>query len=156
ATVLERRTEVDAIRRGFGTSSLAELVEAAGLEPGDVREAARAFAGAKLASVIYGRQLADARDGASAIAALANLAELAGQAGRPGHVFLEAVENANTWGARDMGVLPGSGPGYAKAAPGMDTPAMLRALADGKLRAAYVMGANPLVDYPDADLAMRA
>jgi NADH-quinone oxidoreductase subunit G len=154
--LVERHVEVDAVRRGFGAESLAGLCAAAGLDLGAVREAAAAFAGAPLASIIYGRQHADAVDGGSFVASLRNLAILAGQSERPGHVFLEAVEQCNTWGARDMGVLPDTGPGYAELTPGLSTPQMLRALAEGRMRALYVMGANPVVDYPDAQRVSSA
>lgn len=156
ATLLEQRASIEAIRRGFGTSSLAELAATAGLEVGHVRAAAQAFAGAKLASVVYSRQLADSPDGPSLLAALRNLALLSGQAEREGHVFLEAVEQCNTWGARDWGVLPDSGPGYSAAKRGMPTNEMLRALGDGKLRALFVMGSNPVVDYPNTELVTGA
>jgi NADH-quinone oxidoreductase chain G len=156
AIVAERQTEVDAIRRGFGGATLAQLAAAAGLDEAAVRAAAATFAAGGQTGIVYGRAAAESLDGPSLVAALGNLSVLTGQGRRPGHVFLEAVEQCNSWGARDLGVLPDSGPGYSKVASGMGTPELLRALADGKLRAAVVMGANPVVDYPDAALAKRA
>src|SRR5436853_95316 len=111
--------------------------------------ASRAFAGAKQASVIYGRRLADAQDGAGSVAALGNLAVLAGHQAKEGFVFLEAVEHANSWGARDMGVLPDSGPGYASVPKGLATRQMLEAAIGGQLKALVVMGNNLLVRYPN-------
>jgi len=156
AATLANPSEPDGPRGGSGGSSLGSLCAAAGLEVDAVRTAAREFSGARLGSIIYSRMLADGPEGDTFQAALSNVAVLSGQAGRPGHVFLETVEECNTWGARDMGVLPASGPGGKKVEAGLGTPEMLRGLADGKLRGLYVMGSNPIVDYPDAALAARA
>jgi NADH-quinone oxidoreductase subunit G len=47
-----------------------------------------------------------------------------------------------------MGILPDRGPGYAKAAKtGMTAPQMVEAAQNGKLKALYVVGANPLAHY---------
>jgi NADH-quinone oxidoreductase subunit G len=145
----------EALNQGLGRS-LAELAQLAGATEDGVRQAARMFAAAKLGSILFGQTPADARDGAYFLAALQNLASLAGQAGKDGHVVLEAVQNANTWGARDMGVLPDAGPGGEKLARGLSTGEMLQAAADGKLRALYVAESNPLVEYPGAALARKA
>ncbi len=156
ALMAENRAVMDAMRRGFQGNCLAEAARAAGLAEEDLLAAVRTFAGAKRASVLYSSRLADTREGAGLVEALANLAALTGQAARDGHVFMETVEQCNTWGARDLGVLPDSGPGYGKSPAGLGTPDMLRGLTDGKLRALFVQGANPMIDYPDADLAKRA
>src|SRR5207247_3239759 len=122
----------------------------------EIQKAARTFAGAKQASVVFGRRLADAQDGASMVAAMGNLAVLAGQDAKEGFVFLEAVEHANSWGARDMGVLPDSGPGYSDVPKGLSTRRMLDAAIAGSLRALLVMGNNLLVRYPNAAKARQA
>src|ERR1700743_2594331 len=73
---------------------------------------------------------------------------------------------ANSRGAADMGVLPDRLPGYAyvdnaqareafeklwggviPSKPGMTTPQMVEAAQSGKLKALYVMGANPLAHF---------
>ena len=80
--------------------------------------------------------------------------------------YMALGDYANSRGASDMALLPGMLPGYAtiedaKARekfgalwgaklpekPGMDARAMLAAAANGKLRALYVVGANPVKTF---------
>ncbi|HTE17044.1 MAG TPA: molybdopterin-dependent oxidoreductase, partial [Armatimonadota bacterium] len=145
----------DALNQGLG-GSLADLAQLAGVTPEAVRDAARLFAGAKLGSVIYGQTPADLRDGAYFLSAVQNFAVLTGHAEKDGHVLLEAVQNMNTWGARDMGALPDAAPGGEKATRGFSTEEMLQSAADGRLGALYVMSSNPAVEYARAELARKA
>jgi len=86
--------------------------------------------------------------------------------------FLVALRRGNVRGALDMGMAPGLLPGRVTlddarthfatvwsttpAERGLDTTAMLEAAAAGRLRALVLVGADPLGDFPDADLARRA
>jgi NADH-quinone oxidoreductase subunit G len=85
----------------------------------------------------------------------------------PGQVrYMALGDYANSRGAADMGVLPDRLPGYAytdnararealeqlwggviPSQPGMTAPEMVEAAQSGKLKALYVMGANPLAHY---------
>ncbi len=51
------------------------------------------------------------------------------------------VDYSNSRGASDMGLVPGRGPGYAAAQPGLTLPEMLM---DPALEVLWVVGANPL------------
>ncbi len=147
----------DQVQQGWGSRTLAELSELAGITEEDARAAARVFAGAKTASILFGQAAVDARDGAYLLAALRNFALLSGQAEKEDHVLLETVYNANTWGARDMGLLPDAGPGGVKVASrGLSTGEMLLGAADGKIRALFVMGSNPLVEFPGLGKVRKA
>jgi NADH-quinone oxidoreductase subunit G len=90
----------------------------------------------------------------------------------PGVRFLPALRRANVRGAIDMGLAPGMLPGRVTleagrawyedqwgsmpAAAGLDTRAMLEAAAAGVMRVLVLLGADPLADFPDRDLATRA
>jgi NADH-quinone oxidoreductase subunit G len=85
----------------------------------------------------------------------------------PGKVrYMALGDYSNSHGAADMGVLPDRLPGYAyidnpgareaferlwggvlPSKPGITTPQMVEAAQSGKLKALYVMGANPLTHY---------
>ncbi|MHB8636687.1 MAG: NADH-quinone oxidoreductase subunit NuoG [Fimbriimonadaceae bacterium] len=54
----------------------------------------------------------------------------------------------NDQGAHELGILPGSG--------GRDTKAILEGCARGEIKALWLAGVDPLTDYPDRDLALRA
>ncbi|HSC45689.1 MAG TPA: molybdopterin-dependent oxidoreductase, partial [Candidatus Acidoferrum sp.] len=62
--------------------------------------------------------------------------------------YMALGDYANSRGAADMGVLPDHGPGYSRAAKsGMTAPQMVESAQSGKLKALYVVGANPLAHY---------
>jgi len=60
---------------------------------------------------------------------------------------LSTFRRGNVVGALRMGMRPSDG--------GLDTRGMLQAAADGKLDCLVLLGADPLADFPDADLARR-
>jgi NADH-quinone oxidoreductase subunit G len=90
----------------------------------------------------------------------------------PGVRFLSALRRSNVHGALDLGLAPGFLPGRvtldagrawfegawggAPASRGLDTQGMLAAAAEGRLQALVLLGADPLSDFPDRDLARRA
>jgi NADH-quinone oxidoreductase subunit G len=90
----------------------------------------------------------------------------------PSARFLSALRRANVHGAIDLGGAPGLLPGrvaleegralYSEqwgsvpAGRGLDTAGMLKAAASGELNTLVLLGADPLTDFPDRDLATRA
>jgi NADH-quinone oxidoreductase subunit G len=86
--------------------------------------------------------------------------------------FLPVLRRSNVFGALDMGLAPGILPGrvaldegrqwYAAQWPtvpterGRDATGILTAAADGHMDTLVLLGADPIVDFPDADLAARA
>jgi NADH-quinone oxidoreductase subunit G len=133
-------------------AAVAELLRG---EPGDERPVI----------VILGRpSVAEPAD--ATLAAASALARI------PGVRFLSALRRSNVHGALDLGLAPGFLPGRvtldagrawfeaawggAPAGPGLDTAGILAAAAEGRLQALVVLGADPLSDFPDRDLARRA
>jgi NADH-quinone oxidoreductase subunit G len=92
-------------------------------------------------------------------------------AGLPGVRFLPALRRANVMGALDLGLAPGVLPGrvdldggrqWFEAAwgsvpteRGLDAQGMLAAGAEGRLATLVLLGADPLADFPDRELARR-
>jgi NADH-quinone oxidoreductase subunit G len=86
--------------------------------------------------------------------------------------FLSGLRRGNVHGALDAGLAPGILPGRVSldegrahfhdhwstvpSGRGLDTEGILRAAADGKLDVLVLLGADPLSDFPDHDLARRA
>jgi NADH-quinone oxidoreductase subunit G len=65
--------------------------------------------------------------------------------------------HAGSQGLIDMGVHPLLDAGYKRAeSPGRGTRAILEAAANGEIDALLVVGADPIADFPDGDLARRA
>jgi NADH-quinone oxidoreductase subunit G len=96
-------------------------------------------------------------DGAAAVLAAA-----------PGATFLSALRRSNVHGALDMGLAPGmlpgrvtldaGAPGWASVPSerGLDATGILTAAAEGRIQTLVLLGADPLADFPDRDLARRA
>ncbi|HXF63692.1 MAG TPA: molybdopterin-dependent oxidoreductase, partial [Caldilineaceae bacterium] len=139
-----------------------QLRDLTGVDAAEVKRAAELLAGSKQPLILYGPMIARGAAGAAVRAALGNLALAAGGAHRLAYVGLEA----NSLGARDMGVLPTHLPGYGAledpaarqpferawgaalpTAPGQSYRAMLDQ-AGGALKALYIMGANPATEHP--------
>jgi len=69
-------------------------------------------------------------------------------AGVPDAAVLPVLRRGNVNGALHMGMRPG--------ADGSDTTGILQAAAAGKVELLVLVGADPLADFPDAELARRA
>jgi NADH-quinone oxidoreductase subunit G len=139
--------------------------EVAGVPAASVA-AARELLGAEGAVVVLGRpSLAEPGESIAAAAAV-----LAG--GLPGVRFLPALRRANVLGALDMGLAPGLLPGrvaladgrawFAGAwgavpeARGLDAAGILGAAAQGRIQGLVLLGADPVADFPDHQLARAA
>ncbi|HEY2332526.1 MAG TPA: NADH-quinone oxidoreductase subunit NuoG, partial [Acidimicrobiales bacterium] len=140
--------------------------------PGDslgaVREllASGALTGAESVVCLLGRSSVAETPEVAVAAAAALLAAV------PGVTFLSGLRRANVHGALDMGLAPGLLPGRVgldegrawftecwgelPAESGLDTRGILEHAAAGRLSALVLLGADPLADFPDRDLARRA
>ncbi|MDH6164229.1 formate dehydrogenase major subunit [Leclercia adecarboxylata] len=148
-----------------------ESVEAiTGVSAGEIRQAARLYAGAKTATLLWGMGVTQFWQGVETVRSLTSLAMLTGNLGKA-HVGVNPVRGQNNvQGACDMGALPDTYPGYqfvklpenrekfAKAwgvaslpaHPGYRISQLPHRVAHGEVRAAYIMGEDPL--QTDAEL----
>ena len=139
--------------------------EVGGLEAEALATAARLLEAGPV-TVILGRP--SVGESADAVVAAAN----AIHAAHPEVRFLSALRRGNVHGALDMGLAPGLLPGRVTLADGgswftgggwpgvpaqrgLDASGILQAAAAGKLDVLVLLGADPLTDFPDLDLATR-
>lgn len=137
-----------------------------GVEPADLAAVAELLRAADPLTVVVGRgSLAES-------AALTTDAAAVLHDALPEARFLPALRRGNVFGALDMGLAPGLLPGrvaleegrewFAEQWPGVpeqrgrDAAGILTAAADGHVDTLVLLGADPLADFPDADLASRA
>ncbi len=106
------------------------------------------LAGAERISFLYDESVTDGGTNNTLVASLARLALATGQLGLVGNGIGRLVEANNSWGALDMGILPGVGPGYTASLPGLSYREMLDPATNqtSPLKALLVMGANPVSD----------
>ena len=146
-----------------------------GLAKEDIEKAARLFATAEKAAILYGMGITQHTTGTDNVKSLANLLMLTGNIGKEGTGFSPLRGQNNVQGACDMGALPNMLPGYqpvtnpeARAKfekvwkhpiddkPGIPVTEMIGAIDAGKLKAMYIIGENPIMSEPDAGHAKRA
>lgn len=125
--------------------------------------------------IVYGAGVTQHRGALSTIHALVNLALLTGHIGKPGAGIAPLTGHSNTQGACDMGALPDYLPGYqpveATAArerfaaawhadlptePGLKLLEMVAAARAGRLKALYIVGANPMASLPQLGFVREA
>ncbi len=166
---VEQRTENFAEVRECVEDWSPENAEAVtGVPAGDIREAARTYASADRASIIYSMGITQHTTGTDNVLALANLAMVCGNVGRRSTGVNPLRGQNNVQGACDLGALPNVYPGYQKvddpearakfvkgwgadlpAEPGLTVVEIMNAAYDGDVRALYVMGENPMLSDPD-------
>jgi len=142
-----------------------------GISARQIRDCARMYATAKTATILWGMGVTQFWQGVETVRSLTSLAILTGNLGKP-HVGVNPVRGQNNvQGACDMGALPDTYPGYqyvnnpahrekfAKAwgveslpeHSGYRISELPHRVTHGEVRAAYIMGEDPL--QTDADLS---
>jgi NADH-quinone oxidoreductase chain G len=159
AATPEEKTKVDISALGnLGATSDEELTKLTGVDAATIKAAGELLAQSRNALIIYGPLVASGANGEIVRDGLSNLAQVTGHYDRLAYIGLDA----NSHGARDMGMLPNQLPGYAplddanaqatlkrlwgnvnfSTTPGKSYKAMLDE-AGGAIKALYVMGADP-------------
>ncbi|MFH1569572.1 MAG: formate dehydrogenase subunit alpha [Gemmatimonadota bacterium] len=176
ADFVRRRTEdFDAFAASLGKYT-PEYVEAiTGVPRNDIAAAARIYAQAEKATILYAMGITQHTTGTDNVKAIANLAMLTGNLGRESTGVNPLRGQNNVQGACDMGALPNVFPGYQAvtnpelrarfeaaweaALPGqsgLTVVEMIHAAAAGKVRGLYVMGENPMMSDPDVNHVRQA
>lgn len=147
--------------------SLKGILKRTGLSAGELEEAARIFAQASSASIIFGGDVILQENGLQCVMNLVNLALLTGNMGHSNAGIHPIFEKGNIVGLCDMGVMPEYMPGYQDMAAarnlfektwkvrlpfgrGKTASEIAKGLENGEVRALYIAGADPLTDYPNA------
>jgi formate dehydrogenase alpha subunit len=146
--------------------------EISGIPADGLREAARLYATNRPSAIIYAMGITQHTTGTDNVKSCANLAMLCGNVGVPGGGVNPLRGQNNVQGACDLGALSNVYPGYqAVTSPemqakfekawgstsdlnvGLTVTEMIDAAGDGRVRAMYVMGENPMVADPDLNHA---
>ncbi|MCK4693614.1 MAG: molybdopterin-dependent oxidoreductase [Anaerolineales bacterium] len=185
---LENRDFIDERTEGFKafeamvrdwTPERAERIS--GVPADQIAEAARLYATAGAAAIFWAMGITQHTTGTDNVKSLANLAMLCGQVGRPGTGLNPLRGQNNVQGACDMGGLVNVFPGYQKVVdegarrkfadgwdipyeklsptPGLTVTEIMDAVLEGKVRAIYIMGENPMLTDPNlhhVENALRA
>jgi formate dehydrogenase major subunit len=144
-----------------------------GIPAEELAAAARLYATAKAASILYCMGITQHSHGTDNVKSLANLAMLCGHMGKPGTGVNPLRGQNNVQGACDMGGLPNVYTGYQPVSdlavakkmeeawgvkdlptkPGLTVTQMFPKAHAGELKAFYIIGENPMVSDPDLNHA---
>jgi len=167
---IERRTEgFEEVKKTVEKFTPDYVEQITGIPAQDIIDAARLYAGAERGSILYCMGITQHTTGTDNVKSLANLAMLCGNLGIEGGGVNPLRGQNNVQGACDMGGLPNVYSGYQNVTDpaanqkmakdwgveslpdqiGLKITDMIPAAHDGKLKALYVIGENPLVSDPD-------
>lgn len=141
----------------------------------DLIRAARMYATAKKAPIIYCLGVTEHSTGTEGVMSLSNVAMAVGKIGKPGCGINPLRGQNNVQGACDMGCMPTDYPGYQKVfkpevhekferawgvklsdKAGLTSTQALPAAAEGKLKGLYIFGEDPMVSDPDTAHVKKA
>jgi len=168
AFIHERTENFEAVNKAVQTYTPDYVEQVTGIPRDKLVHAARLYASAKAASILYAMGITQHTTGTAAVKSLANLALATGHIGRPGTGINPLRGQNNVQGACDMGCLPDLLPGYQRvdnselrgrfekawattlpSQPGRTLPRMLEDIQRGTIKALLIMGENPLLSDPD-------
>ena len=161
----------EAFNEGLKEYTLEYIEEITGVGVQQMHTAARLYAGASRAAIVYGTGITQHVAGPDIVKALANLALLTGNIGhKRGGVYALQREN-NGQGACDMGTLPMFFPGYqgvvdaqarrkfeeswggsSPASVGLTALEIIKQAKNGKIKGMYIVGENPVLSFPNSRL----
>ncbi len=147
-----------------------------GINKDQLVAAARLYAQAPAASILYAMGITQHTTGTDNVKSLANLAMLCGNVGVPGGGVNPLRGQNNVQGACDMGALPNVYTGYQKVVDpavrsrmetawgvetlprheGLPVTEMMEKAHEGTLKGMYIVGENPMISDPDLNHAEKA
>ncbi|MBQ7989432.1 MAG: formate dehydrogenase subunit alpha [Oscillospiraceae bacterium] len=145
------------------------------IDPDKLVEAARMYATAKKAPIIYCLGVTEHSTGTEGVMCMSDMAALCGKIGRPGCGVNPLRGQNNVQGACDMGAMPTDLPGYQKVdndevrkkfedkwgvpldpVPGLKATEVFPAAIEGKIKGLYIFGEDPIVTDPDSHHIQKA
>ena len=152
------------------------VAEITGLSPQLIREAMRMYAGAETATILWGMGVTQWGQAVDVVKGLSSLATITGNLGKPNVGVGPVRGQNNVQGACDMGALPGTLPGYQKIndkatldkfakawgiskmpdKKGYSLTELPHLVHEGKIKAHYIFGEDPLQTEPDLGTMRKA
>lgn len=174
--IAERCENFDDFKESLKNFDLDFVEQTTGVPGEKIVEAARMYAQNSPAAIFYAMGITQHSHGTDNVIAVANLTMLTGNVGKPGGGVNPLRGQNNVQGACDMGALPNVYPGYQAVTspeikekfetawgcslpltrPGLTITEIFDAAYQGKIKAIYVMGENPVLSEPQARHAVAA
>jgi formate dehydrogenase alpha subunit len=171
AFIVERTEDYETLVRAVAEWPPERAALISGVAAEAIVEAARLYAQARNGMIFWAMGITQHISGTDNVKALSNLALLTGHVGRPGTGLNPLRGQNNVQGACDMGGLPnvfpgyqpvadeamqhkfaaawGVSPGYLSPTPGLTVTEIMKGVDDGRIRAIFIMGENPMLSDPN-------
>jgi formate dehydrogenase major subunit len=166
--IAARTTHFDELRMNVALSSPEKMAPVCGIAAEDIRRAARTYASAKNAMILWGMGVSQHVHGTDNARCLIAMSLVTGHIGRPGTGLHPLRGQNNVQGASDAGLIPMMLPDYQRvdnqaarsrfeaawgqaidARPGLTVVEIMDAAVDGRIKGMYIMGENPAMSDPD-------
>ncbi|MCQ0988800.1 nitrate reductase [Jiella marina] len=159
-----------------GQMTVAQVAEATGLKPHAIASFYELFARTEKVVTVYSQGVNQSVQGTDKVNAIINCHLATGRIGRPGMGPFSITGQPNAMGGREVGGMANmlaahmaiedaghrrivqdfwASPTIADK-PGLKAVEMFQAVADGRIKAIWIMGTNPVVSMPDADAVAQA
>ena len=145
-----------------------KVAEICHIDPDQLIEAARMYATAEKAPIIYCLGVTEHSSGTEGVMCMSNMAAICGKIGKSGCGVNPLRGQNNVQGACDMGAIPTDYPGYQKvddpevqkkfeeawgvelsSKPGLKATDVFPAAIEGKIKGLYICGEDPIISDPD-------
>jgi len=175
---IEARTEnFDALKEAVKECTPQWGEDVTGVPAEMIVEAAQVYSQAGSAAIFWAMGITQSSHGVDNVQALANLALLTGNFGKPGSGVNPLRGQNNVQGACDMGGLPNVITGYQSVVdeavrakfenawqtnvkippkPGLTITELMNGILDGRIKALYIMGENPMLSDPNMNHVREA
>ncbi len=173
---IEKRTEAfEELKEAVEEYSPEHVQKLTGVATDKLMQAARMYAEAKNAMILYGLGVTEHQTGTETAMAVANLALLCGHIGRRATGIMALRGQNNVQGASDMGPAPAAFTGYQSVTdekirekfekawgvklpskPGLKSVEMLDEANDGKFKGLFILGEDPAHTDPDLSHIRKA
>ncbi|NOZ21631.1 MAG: formate dehydrogenase subunit alpha [Planctomycetes bacterium] len=173
--ITERTEGFEDLEQVLGKYSPEYVEEVTGIPADDLIGAARLFGRAERGAIFFAMGITQHTTGTDNVLSTANLAMLTGNVGRESTGVNPLRGQNNVQGACDLGALPNVYPGYQKVTEpdvqrkfeqgwgvklspdaGLTVVEMMNAACDGKVKALYIMGENPMLSDPNLNHVREA
>ena len=173
--IKERCENFEEFKDSLADFSLGRVERITGVSREMISEAARIYANSKPAAILWSTGITQHSHGTDNVLALINLAMLTGNIGKPSSGLNPLLEENNAQGACDMGCLPDFYPGYQMVAdpqirdkfeaswqvnlnsePGLTFTEIWHAILDGKIKALYIIGSDPVLNTAGSQKVRQA
>jgi formate dehydrogenase alpha subunit len=171
AYIAARTENFEALQESVAKYTPENVERISGVPAADLRRAARLYGSARAGAVVYAMGITQHVTGTDNVKSLANLAMLCGNVGIRGGGVNPLRGQNNVQGACDMGGLPNVFSGYQPVTDpdrrwkmeaawgvrnlpdwvGLTMTEMLPAIPEGRIKALYIIGENPVISEADAD-----